>query len=84
MNKVLCSIRDSKAEYWSDPRSFRTRSDALRAFQDVIDSGEGYGSHPEDFALFVVGEFDEDIGCLLAYDAPSVIENGINLVRPKE
>ncbi len=80
MNKVLCSIRDSKAEFWSDPRCFRSRGDSLRAFSDAIKSGKGYGEHPEDFALFCVGEFDELSGFILAFDAPVVIENGINLI----
>ncbi len=81
MNQILCSIRDSKAEYWSYPRSFRSRGDALRSFDDAINSGEGYGKHPEDFGLFAVGEFDESTGFILHYEAPVVIEIGINLIK---
>jgi len=83
MPNILCSIYDAKAEYWSPPRVFRTKMDALRSFESAINSGEGYGMHPEDFSLFEVGEFYEDTG-LVVSDGQIVIENGINLLKPKE
>lgn len=61
---------------------FRTKMDALRAFESAINSGEGYGMHPEDFALFQVGEFNEWSGIIDAL-APEHIESGVNLLKEK-
>lgn len=81
MNFVMCSIYDSKAEYWSAPRTFRTRADALRAFEaGVNNKDDGYGQHPEDFVLFVLGEFNEVDGIVVGI-TPVVLEKGINLVK---
>lgn len=80
MLQILCSIYDSKAEYWSAPRMFRTKMDALRSFEMAVNSNEGYGLHPEDYTLFCVGEFDEQSG-MVGSAGPVVIENGINLVK---
>lgn len=83
MPNILCSIFDSKAAFWSAPRTFRNKADALRSFEMAINSGDGYGMHPEDFGLFYIGDFDEDTGFVVAV-TPVVIEIGINLVKQVE
>lgn len=60
MEMVLCSIYDSKAEAFSNPMSFQSVAQAMRAFGDHInDPGSDMHRHPEDYVLFHVGTFDQ-------------------------
>jgi hypothetical protein len=54
--------------------------DALRSFEAAVNSDDGYGTHPADFTLFVVGEFDELTG-FISTGVIEPLENGINLVK---
>jgi len=81
MTKVLCSIFDCKAEVWSVPQCFMRNGEAIRAFEDAVNSDTQYGKHAEDFTLFAIGEFNELSGEIVALSAPQALERGINLVK---
>lgn len=77
----MCSIHDSKAMAWSVPISFQAAGQAIRAFSDQVNNPESdFGRHPEDYSLFVVGEFDEQSGNVVSV-VPEVLATGVNLVN---
>lgn len=62
INKVF-SVYDSKAEAFMAPFCMSTKGQATRAFTDLAsDSKSNVAKHPMDFALFMLGEFDDATG----------------------
>ena len=63
MNLNIYSIRDLKIEAYSQPFYSHTHGSALRAFADhVNEAGSAPNKHPEDFALFHLGTFNDQTG----------------------
>lgn len=59
MKKLYC-LRDERAELWYPPFPATNDHDATRAFGQVLSQRESLpAQHPQDFALYHVGEFDE-------------------------
>lgn len=66
MDKILCSIRDVKANSFGAPVLFMSVPDAVRAFGDLLsDSNTLFGKHPADFQLVHLGEWNDVTGILL-------------------
>ena len=73
MKHIMATVYDSKAAYHMPPFFVKTKNEAIRAFKDAVsDSRSPFHSHPEDFTLFLVGEFDDSTGTITNYDATLV------------
>lgn len=62
MKLHIIVVRDSGADVFGQPQFVPSLGNATRAFGDQVnskDSGVLY-NHPEDFALYVLGEFDDN------------------------
>lgn len=69
------TVFDRKAKIYMPPFCFRTRSEAVRAFSESCrDSGHMFCKHPEDFALYSIGDYDDQTGEMLA------LKNGPEIV----
>lgn len=68
---VILSIYDKKAEEYGPLFLARTDAVGARIFADAITKGENSNlrSHPEDFALMALGQFDEETGALYQEDS---------------
>lgn len=76
---VVCSVYDSKAEAWLPPMHFQSKGQAWRSFSDEVNRADSeFGKHPEDYALFVVGEWNPFIGELMGCVA-EVICKGVDV-----
>lgn len=65
----IFSIYDSKAKLWTKPMFTQTEGGMLRSFMDISnDENQPIGQHPEDYALFQIGEFNEDTGNIKGFD----------------
>lgn len=81
----LFSVYDSKGESYSAPFSERTHETARRAFMVAVrDKETPVGRFPDDFALFVVGSFDENTGVITPATAPTIIFTGTEAKREGE
>lgn len=62
----LFSVLDSKAGVFGNPFVDQRESSAIRQFADAVNDGSNpnnlWHKHPEDFSLYLVGEFDIDTG----------------------
>lgn len=61
----VCSIRDRAADSFSVPMFFAQTGAAIRAFGDEVkrvDERNNLNKHPEDFDLYILGEFDDQTG----------------------
>lgn len=59
------SIYDAKTKLWSKPSYAQTHGQVLRDFQDLAnDKKTTIGNHPEDYALYCIGSFDDEKGII--------------------
>lgn len=75
MNRIIFSVFDKKSLLFGAPIvapntavMFRLMSDEVRR----LEPGNMLASHPSDFAVYLVGSFDDESGRILA-DAPTVV-----------
>lgn len=64
----IFTVNDSKAKAWGMPMILKSSGEAVRSFTDVAnDTATMIGKHPEDFALFEIGEYCEQTGVITSY-----------------
>lgn len=82
MRLKVYSVHDAKAGVFNRPLFQRSDGEALRALIDeATRSGESLvASHPEDFSLFRIGEYDELSGTLMPEEEPVHLANAKVLV----
>lgn len=86
MKQIMCSVFDSASITFSRPFCVAARGQAIRTFSDEVnrvDPGNELNRHPDDFSLHVVGEFDDNTGCLYPQDAECLIR-GKDCVTPRK
>ena len=75
MNINVYAVKDAKVGAFLQPFYSQTHGSAIRAFADhCADNTSMPNKHPEDFALYYVGAFDDQIGKLQAVD-PQLLAN---------
>lgn len=82
MKLRLYSVRDNAVGAFMRPFVARSDGEATRNFGDEANSPESaLAKHPEDYALFFVGEFDELTGVLEVPPAPHSMGLAISYKR---
>lgn len=85
IDKQVFAIFDSKAKFFKSPVLMRTKGEALRAFSDLAnDKQTEIGRHPEDFAMFHLGTFDEEKGTYINNSCPESLGLAIEFLTEKE
>lgn len=70
MSLKVCTVYDSKSEYYMPPMYFKHRGDAIRSFTEAsLDSNNMIGKYPADFTMFEIGSFDETTGKFSLYSS---------------
>lgn len=61
MKHVICSIYDKATEAYMRPFVCQAEGQAIRMFEDLArDPSHEIAKHPEDYALFVIGTFNDN------------------------
>lgn len=61
------AIRDLKGEMFTQPLFQLNAGTALRSFSDMVKGADSkIAAHPEDYALYEIGEYDDISGALKA------------------
>ncbi|AXL14561.1 nonstructural protein [Microviridae sp.] len=81
MKKQMFSIYDSKVETWLPPFYANNKGEALRNLSNTLDSENNLSKYPEDFTLFLLGEFYENSGNIIPYESPESIIKLIELKK---
>lgn len=69
MNLLIFTVFDSAAQAYLEPFFAGTVEVALRMFRQVVNKeGHQFNKFPEDYTLFVVGEFSQEDAELVAYE----------------
>lgn len=73
MNKRIYAVRDCKVGTFAPPCLFENDGVAVRAFGDLVANDKGVlGTHPEDFALYYLGEIDLETGHIVPCEPVSL------------
>lgn len=85
--KPMFTVKDRAIDTYNIPFTQTTREEAVRNFKDQINDDpktNPLAKHPDDYDLYMVGEFDENWGKLEPIGNPQLIARGKDLVEPKE
>lgn len=80
---VVC-VKDRAAEVFNRPFFVPHRNVAVRDFTDEVnrvDSNNPLNKHPDDFDLYLLGQFDDHLGQFVIEGAPVVLVRGKDVVR---
>jgi hypothetical protein len=82
----IFSVYDEKLEEFMTPTFFLTSGQAMRSFEDLVlgDSECIFAKHPEDFTLYLIGEFNSTSGQLESYSIPTVLCSAKDIVKLKD
>jgi len=64
MKYVICVMRDSAADVYGVPMFMSSKGQAIRSFSDEVnrvDASNQLNKHPEDFELFYIGTYTDDV-----------------------
>lgn len=81
--QIIC-VRDSGADCFGQPQFVPSIGNATRAFGDQVNSKDSgvLGTHPEDFILYHLGEFDDNSGEFDLLAQPRQLVRGQDVKRP--
>lgn len=72
-NQMLFTVYDSAAQRYLDPFVAPTVAFAIRGFTEAVNQeGHQFKKFPEDYTLFVCGEFDPETGKLVEQEPQSL------------
>lgn len=77
MKYKLVSVKDTAVQAFQAIGQVRTPGEANRAFRDLINNADNkqMNQHPEDFELYVIGEWDDQTGQVTPQD-PELLARG--------
>lgn len=65
MKVEVYAVHDSAVGAFNQPLFFRSRGEAVRAFQDAVTDGKSnFAAHPDHYSFFHVGFYDDNGGLL--------------------
>lgn len=75
----MFTVYDSKAEAYLPPFYSKSKGEALRSFTDAVNDPQSQlNKHPEDYTLFEVGDFDENLGGFIILEAKTALGTAID------
>lgn len=80
----VVAVRDRSADAFGQPNFVTALGSAIRSFGDEINNpreGNVLNAHPEDFDLYELGSYDDNLGSFQLLDRPRQIAVGKDAVR---
>lgn len=66
MHEQIYAIKDEKAEFFHKPFFLKTQVEAVRLVMDEVNNPKSQlANHTDDFALYILGTFQEDTGTIV-------------------
>lgn len=79
----LYTVWDSQLEFYTKPMMFRNAAEALRSFEEAVNDDTVLGKVAEHITLFEIGDFYEESGRIVSYDAYKALARGHELKKKK-
>ena len=74
---MVFTVRDAVADRFLEPFFLPNEGTARRSFSEAVNSpGHQFNKYPEDYALYVIGSFDEEAGVLTPCEARKLVNAG--------
>lgn len=84
MKLQVFTVMDLKAETFMPPFFMNNTKLAERVFGDAVNDGEHmFNKHPEDYALYHVGEWEDEEGKFTNFDTPKSLGIAAQYVHNK-
>lgn len=84
MKQKAFSVRDSKAEIYHLPFFSNTTADAERSFRATVNNPQTtIHQFPEDFDLWMIGEYDQSVGMLIPLQTPVHMLKAVAVKNPE-
>jgi len=77
MKLQIYTVQDKKTEEYGNPMFLRTHGEAIRGFADAVnkqDENNSLYKHPEDYALFHIGEYETTTARITSSTANCLIQ----------
>lgn len=84
MKKILLAVYDAKTEVFGMPFPADTIAQGVRDFSDAVaDEKTMFAKHPEDYSLFVIGEYSMNNAGIVSEPAPRQIVTALECANGK-
>lgn len=85
MKLLAFSVHDSKVEAFITPFFDLTKGSAIRSFSDACNQEDNmFRKHAEDYTLFHVGRFDQELGVFEVFAAPVSLGNALTFLLTED
>jgi len=79
MTKKVYAIRDCKAQVYNTPFFQNSHGEAERSFDQLVkDEKSMVAKYPDDFDLYYIGDYDDQLGTLVPQSTPQHIAKAVN------
>lgn len=77
----MCTVLDMVAQQYGRPFFAVSEGSAIRGFQDEVNRpGDSVlFQHPDDFQLFIMGQFDDETAAIDLLDTPRLLVSGAQM-----
>lgn len=82
--KPILTVKDRALDIYNLPFTQTTVAQAVRGFTDEINSDperSGIAKHPDDYDLYLIGQYDETTAELIPYETIELVVRGKDLIR---
>lgn len=83
---LVVAVRDSAAGIFGQPMCMQSKAVAIRAFADEVNKPHEqnqWNKHPEDFEMFVLGQWDDESGTFELLKSPESLIRAVDCVSTK-
>lgn len=80
----MVAMRDSKTDQYGNPQFIMTVGQGIRSFDDEVnraDENNILHTHPEDFSLWQLGEFENSDGTFNLFPTPKILVQADQLIK---
>ena len=84
MMQFIVSVKDRAADVFNRPFFVPHRNVAIRDFTDEVNrsaTDNQLNRHPDDFDLYLLGQFDDNTGSFIPEEAPLVLVRGKDVLQ---
>lgn len=84
MLQFIVSVKDRAADVFNRPFFVPHRNVAIRDFTDEVNRSAAdnqLNKHPDDFDLYLLGQFDDNNGTFIVEEAPMVLVRGKDVLQ---
>ena len=81
MKLQIYAVHDAAVGAFLQPLFLRSRGEAVRSFQDAVTDGKTqFAAHPEHYAMFYLGEYDDNTAEFVTASQPERVCGALDFV----